>query len=713
MSTRLLITNAFLRGRTGSELYCEEVAHGLKSRGYEVGLFAPVLGELADQLRQDGFVVVSDLAVLPWKPEVIHAQHFRPSNAVALAFPDVPMLVLCHGAVPQEERPTLAPNVRQYAAVDHACRERIVTETGVPRESVHLLLNGVNLDRFLPRKALPEGPARALVFSNYAREDSFVRHLRAVCESEGVTLDTIGSSAGRSSQEPWNLLPEYDLVFAKGRCAMEAMACGCAVVLCDEQGLGPMVTARNFAGLRQLNFGFLTLTCPHDATAMRRRIRRYDASDAAEVSSMFRAEGDFDKTLDWLAATYRRIATENVCTDRQAFLRFASGLAQDGGGASHAPSHQPPASLPESEEPLERRSHELLRAHRHLIGKIRGGSSATDVSGKQMRALLKSASHDLAKRAPWLRPTDLALLSEALGETLPAPTLPAPMAFIVGAPRSGTTRLRLMLDAHPLMAVPPETGFIPAVAHLPASAPELRALFWKTVVEFPLGQTHWKDYSLDAGEFRRALDLIEPFTIADGVRCFYRLYATRFNKPRFGDKTPMHVGLMTLIQEMIPEARFIHIIRDGRDSIASLRHQPFAPSRDMARLAGYWARQIESGRAQSGALHHYLEVKFEDLLRDPRPVLQQVCAFLDLSFDEAMCRHHETSAARLAEHDEITSPDGRVWTTKAERLQSQHRSVAKPDFSRIGCWRSEFTEEERRTFDAVAGQLLEDLGYES
>ena len=64
-------------------------------------------------------------------------------------------------------------------------------------------------------------------------------------------------------------------------------------------------------------------------------------------------------------------------------------------------------------------------------------------------------------------------------------------------------------------------------------------------------------------------------------------------------------------------------------------------------------------------------------------------------------------------HDEITSSDGLVWTTKAEHLQSQHRSVAEPDFSRIGCWRSEFTEEERRTFDAVAGQLLEDLGYES
>lgn len=682
MAMRILITNAFLRGRTGSELYCEELARGLKTRGFEVGLFAPALGKLAEQLRRDGFVVVEDLAVLPWKPDAIHAQHFRPSNAAAIAFPDVPMLVLCHGAMPPEERPTQAPNVRQYAAVDHPCRERIVREVGVPREAVPLLLNGVNLERFQPRKPLPERPQRALVFSNYAREDTYVGHLRAVCESEGITLDAVGSNTGHCSQEPWHLLPQYDLVFAKARCAMEALACGCAVVLCDDQGLGPLVTASNFAGLRQLNFGFLALTCPHDATAMRKRIRRYDAADAAEVSARFRAEGSFDKTVDWLAAAYERIATEAVCTDRGASLRFASSLARDGASAFPAPSHGVHLSQELNAQRTERRSHELLRAYRHVISKTR--EAATELTSKPMRALLKSASHDLAKRVPWLRPADLTLLSEALGEAIPSPALPAPKAFIVGAPWSGASRLSLMLNAHPMMAMTPDTGFIPAIAHLPTSARDLRSLFWKTVIEFRQNQSQWNNYTLDAEQFRVALDLIEPFSLAEGLRCFYGLYAARFNKTRCGDKTLAHARLMTLIQELIPEARFIHIIRDGRDSVASLRQQPSAPSQDVAWLAGAWAREVERCRAQSGALHHYLEVKFEDLLQSPCTVLQQVCTFLDLPFDESLCERPET-ALNCPNHSEAAA----------------------------GHWRDEFTVEERQSFHAVAGQLLEDLGYET
>ena len=96
------------------------------------------------------------------------------------------------------------------------------------------------------------------------------------------------------------------------------------------------------------------------------------------------------------------------------------------------------------------------------------------------------------------------------------------MPFIVGVGRSGTTLLRLMLDAHPDLCIPPETGFIPAAAG------GSRDQFFKIISQFET----WKDFDLAEDEFLAALRCIEPFVLADGVRAFYRLYALRLGKSR-------------------------------------------------------------------------------------------------------------------------------------------------------------------------------------
>src|SRR6476659_10763175 len=103
--------------------------------------------------------------------------------------------------------------------------------------------------------------------------------------------------------------------------------------------------------------------------------------------------------------------------------------------------------------------------------------------------------------------------------------LPYPMPIIVGAPRSGTTLLRLMLDAHSELAIPPETGFLTLGETLTGRGDKLRRNFFEAVVNYPLPSPSWPDFEIPEETFREALNRISPFTIAEGYRTFYRLYA--------------------------------------------------------------------------------------------------------------------------------------------------------------------------------------------
>src|SRR5262249_29178295 len=137
----------------------------------------------------------------------------------------------------------------------------------------------------------------------------------------------------------------------------------------------------------------------------------------------------------------------------------------------------------------------------------------------------------------------------------------SPVPFIVGAARSGTTLLRLMLDAHPDLAIPAETNFIPRIIKETQESTNPREQFYHSLVSLE----YWDDFALDRETLRERLATIRPFDVADGVRCFFEIYAERQGKPRWGDKTPMYLRHMTVIQDVLPEARFIHLIRDGRD----------------------------------------------------------------------------------------------------------------------------------------------------
>lgn len=327
---RVLITNNTLKDRAGSELYARDVACRLREMGHEVAAFSTRLGAVADELAAAGVAVVDDLERLPFQPDIIHGQHHLETMTALLFLPGVPAVYFCHGALPWEEMPPVFPRIRRYIAVDFACRERVMRDAGMSEAAVQVLFNFVDLQRFGMRPPLPETPRRALIFSNYATEENFAKVIRAACANSGLPVDSAGILSQNVAVRPENLLPQYDLVFAKGRSALEAMAVGSAVVVCGMHGCGPMVSPENFNALRLLNFGYRTTQQPMTVDNLARQIARYDAVAAAAVCQRVRAEADLRPTVDAIVRLYEEVLARHKKSpmDSEAEIRAAGKYLQ-------------------------------------------------------------------------------------------------------------------------------------------------------------------------------------------------------------------------------------------------------------------------------------------------------------------------------------------------------------------------------------------------
>ena len=167
---------------------------------------------------------------------------------------------------------------------------------------------------------------------------------------------------------------------------------------------------------------------------------------------------------------------------------------------------------------------------------------------------------------------------------------------------------------------------------------KLREKFFRAIINYPKPEPAWPDFEIPEEVFRAALNEINPFTLSEGYRTFYRLYAARFGKSRWGDKTPLYCYELETIRRVLPEARFIHLIRDGRDAALSLRKLWFSPGQDIATIAGDWQQRVRAGRQGGAEVEHYLEVRYENLVSDPGRELRRVCDFIELAYDQTIYR---------------------------------------------------------------------------
>jgi hypothetical protein len=313
---RILITNTALANRSGSELYVRDLAFGLLERGHTPLVYSPILGKVAQEIRAATIPVVDHLDKIAVPPDLIHGQHHLETLTALLHFPRVPAVAFCHGWAPWEENPLWFPRILRYVAVDLTCRDRLLFEHGIPEEQIQVLLNFVDLQRFRPRAPLPARPQRALIFNNHATEGTHLPALREACARMGLQLDVMGAASQTASAQPEKEIGKYDLVFAIGRSALEALAVGTAVVLCSAAGAGPLVTVQDLDRLRALNCGIRTLRMPLTCETLIQQISRYDALDAAEVSRQIRATAGRDAVVDELLVLYQSVLKEYGSSER-------------------------------------------------------------------------------------------------------------------------------------------------------------------------------------------------------------------------------------------------------------------------------------------------------------------------------------------------------------------------------------------------------------
>lgn len=303
---RVLVTNAALESWTGSELYVRDLAGGLRARGHLPLLYSPNLGALAEGLRRDGLTVVDDLGRLPAPPDLIHGQHHLETIAALLHFPAVPAVFFGHGILPWEEAPPRHPRILRYVATGPKVAAHIAGQAGVPARDVEIIRSFVDCARFAPRGPLPPRPSRALVLSNYLDETELLPAVRRACGRLGICVDLIGARAGNSTPSPEMVLGSYDVVFAIGRCALEAMAVGAAVILCHAEGLGGMVTPASFAAPDNGDVGRGALTRPVTVEGLEAELRAYDPASVSAVREIVRSRRSLELALDRCLVVYER-----------------------------------------------------------------------------------------------------------------------------------------------------------------------------------------------------------------------------------------------------------------------------------------------------------------------------------------------------------------------------------------------------------------------
>lgn len=278
------------------------------------------------------------------------------------------------------------------------------------------------------------------------------------------------------------------------------------------------------------------------------------------------------------------------------------------------------------------------------------------------------------------------------GEPGPAGVFP----MIVGSGRSGTTLLRAMLDAHPDLAIPPESHFLTRLERRRGRYERAEGFALDALVEDLGHERRFLAWGVDPEALRRSLTEAAPRDLPEAVRAVYRAYARAEGKSRFGDKTPNYVASLPELAELLPDARFVHIVRDGRNATLSYLERDFGPDSVVAG-ALRWRRLVSAGRAAGTKLgpERYLEVRYEDLVEAPEAGLRRICAFLVLPYDPAMTAYHDHADGVLRALD-----------------RSDHRGLELPPTKDMRDWRTAMAPADRWAFDAIAGELLEELGYE-
>lgn len=278
-----------------------------------------------------------------------------------------------------------------------------------------------------------------------------------------------------------------------------------------------------------------------------------------------------------------------------------------------------------------------------------------------------------------------------------------PFVFLVGCPRSGTTMLKRMVNAHPQVAITRETHWIPRYFE------KQRGVTSEGVVTDRLVEKLFEHHRFDQMKISREklqslIDRNPDSTYAELVSRIFDRYGQRKGKPLVGDKTPTYVRKIPTLHQLWPNARFVHLIRDGRDVWLSIRQWRMAKKSagqfatwekdPLVTTALWWKALVGMGHRDGSQLgsDKYLELKYHHLVNQPEIACRQLAQFLGIPHTDAMGKFYEGRT----QHDDQLSTNA-AWLPPTPGRRN---------------WRTEMNNLEVEKFEAAAGDMLETLGFD-
>lgn len=285
----------------------------------------------------------------------------------------------------------------------------------------------------------------------------------------------------------------------------------------------------------------------------------------------------------------------------------------------------------------------------------------------------------------------------------PTKTMKYPV-FIVGCDRSGTTLLRLMLNQSPILHIPQESKFIVSLQknqelYGDFTKPHQR---WFFIRDLQTNQATSKTFTfpifnITIEEAEATLIEAAPTDFFGAAAAMFTASALKCGKQRWGDKTPHQIKHISFLAKVFPDAKFIHMIRDGRDVAISIRQAGWRGGK-ILKIARYWKKQVEAGKLAGAVLDEsrYFEVYYEQLIEQPEKILKDLCKWLKIEYTPQMLKY---------------------YLTADDNISKEHISLfelaKKPiDSSRAYAWKQTLSNTEIADFEREAGELIDILGYE-
>lgn len=269
-----------------------------------------------------------------------------------------------------------------------------------------------------------------------------------------------------------------------------------------------------------------------------------------------------------------------------------------------------------------------------------------------------------------------------------------PTVIVLGVRRSGTTLLRVMLDRSSVLAVPDESYFVPQLA---ARHPGRvgKAAFLDDLARVRT----LREWGLTA-------DDVAPFVSdgcapGDAIGAVFAAYAAAQGKAQWGDKTPLYMQYLPVLERLWPRARFVHLVRDGRDAALSFIDVPrglmtegWGRPRDVAGFACQWRTEVEATRELGARVggERYRELRYEDLIADPAGSLRGLCAFIGIPYEDQLLEYVGRSDSARKPHQQ---------------------ALNKPPTPGLRSWQTAMAPADVAAFEALAGDVLAAYGYET